>query len=181
MKPSLCLSKCEPPSALHVLCALSSLTAPGAPIQVMCSASVCSSGLIRLVVLGYLQLYCYNLPSRLRCPVPRGGQAFMTDTQPASTSTHLQDAVGEAGFMTGLEQNADVVRMAAFAPLLTNIQHPQKNWAPNTLISFDGSRCCLQQPNHCHRAHGHAPHFFSGITAHHGQAAMAQVMATLRI
>ena len=42
--------------------------------------------------------------------------------------------------MTGLEQNADVVRMAAFAPLLTNIQHPERNWAPNTLISFDGTR-----------------------------------------
>ena len=41
--------------------------------------------------------------------------------------------------MTGLEQNADAVRMAAFAPMLTNVQH-HPGLAPNTLISFDGTR-----------------------------------------
>ena len=41
--------------------------------------------------------------------------------------------------MTGLEQNADVVRMAAFAPMLTNVQH-QPVGAPNTLVSFDNHR-----------------------------------------
>jgi len=49
---------------------------------------------------------------------------------------NLRAALGEAAFMTGLERNADVVTMAAYAPLFTNINH--RAWNPN-LINFDSS------------------------------------------
>ncbi|MEO7933323.1 MAG: alpha-L-arabinofuranosidase C-terminal domain-containing protein [Chthoniobacterales bacterium] len=49
---------------------------------------------------------------------------------------NLRAALGEAAFMTGLERNADVVTMAAYAPLFTNINH--RAWNPN-IINFDSS------------------------------------------
>ena len=49
----------------------------------------------------------------------------------------LRGAVGEAAFMTGLERNADVVRMASYAPLFVNANH--RHWNPD-LIVFDSSR-----------------------------------------
>ena len=49
----------------------------------------------------------------------------------------LRGAVGEAAFMTGLERNSDVVRMASYAPLFVNSNH--RHWNPD-LIVFDSSR-----------------------------------------
>lgn len=49
---------------------------------------------------------------------------------------NLRAAVGEAAFMTGLERNSDVVAMAAYAPLFTNIHH--RAWNPD-LINFDSA------------------------------------------
>ena len=49
----------------------------------------------------------------------------------------LECALAEAAFMTGLERNADVVRMAAYAPLLAHIDAWQ--WTPN-LIWADNLR-----------------------------------------
>jgi alpha-L-arabinofuranosidase len=49
----------------------------------------------------------------------------------------LRGAVGEAAFMTGLERNSDVVRMAAYAPLFVNANH--RRWNPD-LIVYDSSR-----------------------------------------
>jgi alpha-L-arabinofuranosidase len=46
----------------------------------------------------------------------------------------LGTALGEAAWMTGLERNADVVRMAAYAPLFQNVNGYQ--WSPD-LISYD--------------------------------------------
>lgn len=48
-----------------------------------------------------------------------------------------QAALAEAAFMTGLERNADVVRMAAYAPLFAHVDAWQ--WSPN-LIWFDNLR-----------------------------------------
>ena len=45
-----------------------------------------------------------------------------------------QGAIAEAAFMTGLDRNADVVRMASYAPLLAHVDAWQ--WTPN-LIWFD--------------------------------------------
>lgn len=49
----------------------------------------------------------------------------------------LRGAIGEAAFMTGIERNSDVVRMACYAPLLVNLNH--RAW-PVNLINFDSSR-----------------------------------------
>jgi len=49
----------------------------------------------------------------------------------------LEAALAEAVFMTGLERNADVVTMSAYAPLLAHIDAWQ--WTPN-LIWFDNLR-----------------------------------------
>ena len=46
-------------------------------------------------------------------------------------------ALSEAAFITGLERNADLVRMASYAPLLAHMEAWQ--WAPN-LIWFDNLR-----------------------------------------
>jgi alpha-N-arabinofuranosidase len=48
-----------------------------------------------------------------------------------------QAALAEAAFMTGLERNADIVRMASYAPLFAHVDAWQ--WAPN-LIWFDNLR-----------------------------------------
>jgi alpha-N-arabinofuranosidase len=49
----------------------------------------------------------------------------------------LEAALAEAAFMTGLERNADIVTMSAYAPLLAHVDGWQ--WTPN-LIWFDNLR-----------------------------------------
>ncbi|GAC1428657.1 MAG: hypothetical protein NVSMB65_01970 [Chloroflexota bacterium] len=62
-----------------------------------------------------------------------GEYAAQTDTVGQSQAT-LGAALGEAAWMTGLERNADVVRMASYAPLFANDNLSQ--WNPD-LIGFD--------------------------------------------
>jgi len=50
---------------------------------------------------------------------------------------NLAAALGEAAFMTGLERNSDIVRLASYAPLLANVHGTQ--WHPD-LIYYDSSR-----------------------------------------
>lgn len=50
---------------------------------------------------------------------------------------NLRAAVGEAAFMTGMERNSDVVKLASYAPLFVNMNH--RAWNPD-LINFDSSR-----------------------------------------
>jgi alpha-L-arabinofuranosidase len=50
---------------------------------------------------------------------------------------NLSAALGEAAFMTGMERNADVVRMASYAPLFANVKGIQ--WHPD-LIYYDNAR-----------------------------------------
>lgn len=47
-------------------------------------------------------------------------------------------ALGEAAFLTGLERNADVVKMSSYAPLFTN-PYWQK-WQPDAIV-FDNTQC----------------------------------------
>jgi hypothetical protein len=51
---------------------------------------------------------------------------------------NLRAAIAEAAFMTGIERNADVVVMAAYAPLFVNVN--DRAWNPD-LIGFDSARC----------------------------------------
>lgn len=50
----------------------------------------------------------------------------------------LRAAIGEAAFMCGLERNADLVKMAAYAPLFANAKHTA--WTPNLIYpTTDGN------------------------------------------
>ncbi len=51
----------------------------------------------------------------------------------------LRSALAETNFLMGLENNPEVVKLAAFAPLFENVLY--KQWNPN-LISFDNHRSC---------------------------------------
>ena len=44
----------------------------------------------------------------------------------------LFNALAEAAYMTGLERNADVVKMASYAPLLANEDNDQ--WRPDMMF-----------------------------------------------
>lgn len=46
--------------------------------------------------------------------------------------------MAEAGFMTGLERNSEVVQMAAYAPLFVHVD--SVSW-PTNLIVIDNHRC----------------------------------------
>jgi alpha-N-arabinofuranosidase len=52
----------------------------------------------------------------------------------ASRGNALLNAIAEAAFMTAIERNGDVVRMASYAPLLANTSHT--SWNPN-LVYFN--------------------------------------------
>ncbi|MBZ4018352.1 alpha-L-arabinofuranosidase C-terminal domain-containing protein [Streptomyces purpurogeneiscleroticus] len=55
----------------------------------------------------------------------------------ASQDNRFRNALSEAAFMTGLERNADVVKLASYAPLLARTDSVQ--WRPD-MIWFDGQR-----------------------------------------
>ncbi len=48
----------------------------------------------------------------------------------------MASAVADAAFMTGLERNSDIVKMACYAPLLVNLNPGGRQWAVN-LIGYD--------------------------------------------
>ena len=54
----------------------------------------------------------------------------------ASKGNSLYNALSEAAYMTGLERNGDIVRLASYAPLLGKDRHTQ--WNPN-LIYFNNA------------------------------------------
>jgi len=62
----------------------------------------------------------------------------------ASWGNKLKNAIAEAAYMTGLERNGDIVRMASYAPLFAKRNHTQ--WKTD-MIFFDNNRVCLT-PNY---------------------------------
>ncbi len=54
----------------------------------------------------------------------------------AGPTPNLKCTLGDAAFMTGLERNSDVVRMACYAPLLVNVNPGGRQWSLN-LIGYD--------------------------------------------
>ena len=52
-------------------------------------------------------------------------------TQDVGRWGDLRAAIGEAAFMCGLERNADIVKLAAYAPLFANAKHT--SWTPNLI------------------------------------------------
>ncbi|MGA4957420.1 alpha-L-arabinofuranosidase C-terminal domain-containing protein [Streptomyces lavendulocolor] len=65
----------------------------------------------------------------------RGPKVFLGEY--ASRDNRFRNALSEAAFMTGLERNADVVKLASYAPLLADVDHTQ--WRPD-MIWFDNHR-----------------------------------------
>lgn len=70
--------------------------------------------------------------------------AYSRDTQAkvflgeyAAQSNTLKAALAEAAYMTGLERNADVVKMACYAPLFGNSTHNQ--WMPDMMFFSNDS------------------------------------------
>ena len=55
----------------------------------------------------------------------------------AARTNRVRSALAEAAFMIAMERNADVVRLASYAPLLARVGHTQ--WTPD-LIYFDADR-----------------------------------------
>lgn len=62
----------------------------------------------------------------------------------ASWGNQMKNAISEAAYMTALERNGDIVRMASYAPLLAKKNHTQ--WRTD-MIFFDNSNICLT-PNY---------------------------------
>ena len=71
----------------------------------------------------------YDSYDRTRSGVYLGEYAAHDDAR----RTTLRSALAEAAYLTGLERNGDIVRMASYAPLLAKIGHTQ--WNPD-LIYF---------------------------------------------
>jgi len=65
----------------------------------------------------------------------RDQRVFMSEYSGGGNET-LQDALAEAIFMDAMERNADVVKMASYAPLFANVN--KEDWHPN-LIYFNSS------------------------------------------
>ncbi|MDS0526031.1 alpha-arabinofuranosidase [Clostridium sp. SHJSY1] len=63
----------------------------------------------------------------------------------ASQSNTLKSALAEGAYLTGLERNSDIVKMASYAPLFAKSDDYQ--WSPN-MIWFNGSTNYVT-PNYC--------------------------------
>ncbi|MGW0805072.1 alpha-L-arabinofuranosidase C-terminal domain-containing protein [Nonomuraea sp. NPDC002799] len=66
----------------------------------------------------------------------------------ASRGNTLYNALSEASYMTGLERNSDVVELASYAPLLSNVDYV--NWTPD-LIWFDNDQAYGSPSYHVQR------------------------------
>jgi len=72
----------------------------------------------------------------------------------ASRGNNLANALSEASYMTALQRNADVVRLASYAPLLANEDHVQ--WNPDA-IWFDNDQSWARPPWHVQTMFGQDP------------------------
>nr|WP_321408593.1 alpha-L-arabinofuranosidase C-terminal domain-containing protein [uncultured Carboxylicivirga sp.] len=63
---------------------------------------------------------------------------------PQNRANNFEGAIAEAAFMTGLERNADVVKLATYAPLFAHVEAWQ--WHPD-MIWFDNLEC-VRTPNY---------------------------------
>ncbi len=69
---------------------------------------------------------------------------YASHHQPSKKANNFLAALSEAAFMTGLERNADMVRLATYAPLFAHVDGWQ--WNPD-LIWFDNLRS-MKTPNY---------------------------------
>lgn len=69
-----------------------------------------------------------------------GGGSDQEGMRPMNLSNQLDTALGEAAFLTGIERNSDIVKMASYAPLFNLIDCDQWN---HNLINFNPQTLCL--------------------------------------
>ncbi len=70
---------------------------------------------------------------------PRNGPKIFVGewaTRSGSPTPNFGDALGDAAWMTSLERNSDLIVMAAYAPLFTNVNPGAMLW-PTDLIGYD--------------------------------------------
>lgn len=60
-------------------------------------------------------------------------------TRTGSPTPDFGAALGDAAFMTGMERNSDLILMAAYAPLMVNVNPGGMQW-PSDLIGYDAQR-----------------------------------------
>ena len=78
----------------------------------------------------------YDSYSRSGPKIFVGEYAVAYDIGPGFAAT-LQNALGEAAWMTGMERNSDIVALACYAPLFANVNN--EDWSPD-LIYFNGTQ-----------------------------------------
>jgi hypothetical protein len=78
----------------------------------------------------------YDSYSRSGPKVFIGEYAVAYAIPPSTYPATLQNALGEAAWMTGMERNSDLVMMGSYAPLFCNLNNP--SWYPD-LIYFNGT------------------------------------------
>lgn len=79
--------------------------------------------------------YCRDTENMTKSRFGGGINVFLGEY--AARSNTLKAALAEAAYMTGLERNGDIVKMAAYAPLFGNLT--AMHWAPD-LIWFDNHK-----------------------------------------
>lgn len=57
-------------------------------------------------------------------------------TRSGSPTPNFGDALGDAAFMTSMERNSDIIKIASYAPLLVNVSPGAMQW-PTDLIGYD--------------------------------------------
>jgi len=57
-------------------------------------------------------------------------------TRSGSPTPNFGDALGDAAFMTSMERNSDIIKIASYAPLLVNVNPGAMQW-PTDLIGYD--------------------------------------------
>jgi alpha-N-arabinofuranosidase len=57
-------------------------------------------------------------------------------TRSGTPTPNFGDALGDAAFMTSMERNSDLIKMASYAPLLVNVSPGAMQW-PTDLIGYD--------------------------------------------
>lgn len=101
---------------------------------------------------GYRTPHWFHQNTRRFDGYDRSGPAVYVGEYAARTS-RLRSALAEAAGMIGMERNADVVRLASYAPLLARVGHTQ--WTPD-LIYFTPTEVRPSASYHVQRMFSHA-------------------------
>jgi alpha-N-arabinofuranosidase len=86
--------------------------------------------------MGLLQAHLYDNYDRKKPALMIGEYAF----REGSPTTNMLGGIYDAAYLTGLERNADIVRMSCFAPIFVNVNKGAMQWESD-LIGYDTGKC----------------------------------------